>query len=695
MSVRLDQDRTTLRFLAGGGEMGALMRATDWSGTILGDPSDWPQALRTAVRLILNCAHPMYIFWGPQGACLYNDAYRPSIGPERHPGSLGRPAREVWDEIWDIIGPQVEQVMAGQGATWHQNALVPITRNGRREDVYWTYTYSPIDDESAPYGVGGVLVVCTETTETVLSERRARIEGAHFAQLFDQAPSFMAVLRGPEHRFDYTNPGYNKLIGHRKVLGMRVADALPEVSSQGYVDLLDSVYQSGEPFVGQGSKYTMQAEPDGPIDERYLDFVYQPIRNDDGEVEGIFVEGIDVTDRQIAVERTEALTELADRIRDLEDPDDLAYAAAAILGRVLKVSRAGYGTIDKAAETIHIERDWNMPGVNSLAGVLHFRDYGSYIDDLKQGVTVVVPDAYRDPRTAETADALKSISAQSFVNMPVTEQGGFVALLYLNHAAARPWSDGELAFIREVAERTRTAVERRRAEMALRKSEEKLRFLDALASETAKLLDANRILAKITQMVGEHLALSVCAYADMDSDADGFTIRGDWSAPGSRSIVGRYQLRDFGSLAVEKLGAGLPLVINDTSHELPEHEAATFQQIGVSATICMPLVKEGRLIAMMAVHQKNPRLWTDDELALIQEVTERSWAHVQRAGVEAELRASEENFRTLTRAMPNQAWTFPPPVCSTGSTSKSTDTAGRNPEAWTDSNGQGSSIRTT
>ena len=117
---------------------------------------------------MLNTGHPMYIFWGADGACLYNDAYRRSIGPERHPGSLGRPAREVWHEIWDIIGPQIEQVLSGGGATWHEDHLVPITRYGRREDVYWTYSYSPIDDDTAPSGIGGVLVICTETTQKVI-----------------------------------------------------------------------------------------------------------------------------------------------------------------------------------------------------------------------------------------------------------------------------------------------------------------------------------------------------------------------------------------------------------------------------------------------------------------------------------------------------------------------------------------------
>ncbi len=178
---------------------------------------------------------------------------------------------------------------------------------------------------------------------------------------------------------------------------------------------------------------------------------------------------LDVTGRKAAEMRRLALVELGDRIRDGEDPDDLAFASAEILGRTLGVSRAGYGTIDPVAETISIARDWNAPGIRSLAGVLRFRDYGSYIEDLKRGKTVVFADAETDPRTAATADALKAISARSVVNMPVTEQGGFVALLYLNHAEVRPWSADDLAFVREVANRTRTAVERRRAEHDLRR----------------------------------------------------------------------------------------------------------------------------------------------------------------------------------------------------------------------------------
>ena len=159
-------------FLSGGGQMGERIRAFDWRSNPLGTPDQWPQSLRTVVRLMLTTNHPAFAFWGDTNICLYNDAHGASLGPEKNPAMLGQPARVAWDEIWPIIGPQIDSVRAGRGATWPENALIPITRNGRLKDVYWTFSYSPIDEEGAPNGVGGVLVLCTETTQQVLIERR-------------------------------------------------------------------------------------------------------------------------------------------------------------------------------------------------------------------------------------------------------------------------------------------------------------------------------------------------------------------------------------------------------------------------------------------------------------------------------------------------------------------------------------------
>jgi PAS domain S-box-containing protein len=171
---------TSADFLAGGGEMGALTRAYDWSASPLGPPEIWPQSLRTAVRILLNTNHPMFIWWGPELIQFYNDAYRQTMGPERHPSALGQGGRDCWAEIWDIIGPQIEQVMSGGGATWNENQLVPVTRHGRLEQVYWTYGYSPIDEDD---GIGGVLVVCRDVTKEYLAAAALREREAELARV--------------------------------------------------------------------------------------------------------------------------------------------------------------------------------------------------------------------------------------------------------------------------------------------------------------------------------------------------------------------------------------------------------------------------------------------------------------------------------------------------------------------------------
>ncbi|SHG87349.1 hybrid sensor histidine kinase/response regulator [Pollutimonas bauzanensis] len=323
-------------FLRGGGEMGARMRAHDWSSSSLKQPADWPQSLRTAVRLILNTGHPMYIWWGQDGACLYNDAYRESIGSERHPLSLGQPARQVWEEIWDIIGPQIEHVMGGGGATWHEDHLVPITRHGRREDVYWTYSFSPIDDETAPSGVGGVLVVCTETTRKVQAKRRLAEEIERQRRLFQCAPGFIAILRGPEHVFEFVNNAYIRLAGDRNFIGKTVKDAVPDLQDQGYFELLDRVFTSGERFVAQQKPICLARTPGAPFEERFIDFIYEPIVDAEGAVTGIFVEGFDVTDQALA---HAALRDSEARLRELNaDLEREAIARSAVGGRFWQIS---------------------------------------------------------------------------------------------------------------------------------------------------------------------------------------------------------------------------------------------------------------------------------------------------------------------------------------------------------------------
>src|SRR5712692_6461043 len=159
--------------ISGGGEMGALIRAHDWSTSSLGAPESWPQSLKTALSICLGSKFPMFVWWGRALTVFYNDAYIPLAGPVKHPKYLGRPAREQWSEIWDVLGPLTEHVFTTGTATWSENLPLFMIRTGFVEETYFTFSYSPARDESG--AVGGVFCACQETTARVLGERRLKV----------------------------------------------------------------------------------------------------------------------------------------------------------------------------------------------------------------------------------------------------------------------------------------------------------------------------------------------------------------------------------------------------------------------------------------------------------------------------------------------------------------------------------------
>jgi serine phosphatase RsbU (regulator of sigma subunit) len=159
-----------LASFAASSETGALFAATDWAATPLGPVAGWPEQLRAAVEICMSSRFPILVVWGPDLVKIYNEAYRPILGTEKHPAAMGAPAREVWPEIWDVIGPMFQQVLDGGPATWSEDQVLLMERNGYLEEAYFTWSYGPIrlDDGT----VGGVIDVATETTEQVISRRR-------------------------------------------------------------------------------------------------------------------------------------------------------------------------------------------------------------------------------------------------------------------------------------------------------------------------------------------------------------------------------------------------------------------------------------------------------------------------------------------------------------------------------------------
>lgn len=472
-------------FLSGGGEMARLIAALDWSRTPLGPLAQWPDHIRHATALMLRSQVPIVMLWGTSGVMIYNDAYGVFAGT-RHPRLLGSNVLEGWPEVADFNAHVMAVGLAG-GTLHYEDQQLVLDRHGRAEPAWLNLDYSPLlDGEGRP---AGVMAIVVETTAKVAAERRVHGERERLVQLFEQAPSFMAVLAGPEHRFESINPAYQRLVAGRDLIGRTVAEAMPDAAAQGYVKLLDSVYETGRAYTAQSALFA--AETGGQADEHFLDFVYQPIRDDSGAVTHIFVEGVDVTARVRGEQRRAAMAGLSERLREVRDPTAIGHAAAQMLGMMLAASRAGYCSVDHDAEVVRIDRDWVRGAGVSVSGERQLRDYGDFIDVLKRDEVVAIPDVRLDPMTNGHLAGFESFQVRSLVNVPVVEHGKLVALLFVHDEQPRAWSPDDIGLIREVAHRTRVAVERARGERALQDREERLlrsdrrkdEFLATLAHE--------------------------------------------------------------------------------------------------------------------------------------------------------------------------------------------------------------------
>ncbi|WDJ87243.1 PAS domain-containing protein [Xanthomonas campestris] len=300
--------------------MGARMRAHDWSGSALGLPSQWPQSLRSALSICLNSPVLATVLWGPDLVMLYNDAYIPSMA-DRHPWALGQPVSEVWGASWEQVAPPFRRCLQTGEGFEQRHVELPMVRRGVPETTYWNFSAAPIRGEDG--SIVGLFNQGIEITETVRADRLRAAEAERQRRLFEQAPGFTAILHGPEHVFAFVNAAYLRLVGGRDMLGMSVRAGLPELEGQGFYELLDSVYSTGERFVASAVSIQLQRTGTG-AEQRFVDFVYEPVKDDAGRVTGIFVQGFDTTDAQ------QALRESEKRYRMLFENIDAGFCIAEV-----------------------------------------------------------------------------------------------------------------------------------------------------------------------------------------------------------------------------------------------------------------------------------------------------------------------------------------------------------------------------
>lgn len=284
-------------FLQQGGECGVLLRALDWSNHPLGPPDKWPIMLQTTVSIMLGSRQPMLVCWGPEYHTLYNDGYAVLCG-KRHPAVLARPFSEIWYDIWDVVEPMIDRVNAGESIHMDDIALL-LHRNGYAEEAHFSFSYTPLRCDKNH--VVGMFCACAETTEQVMLRREVDHERARLGQIFEEAPSFIVKLHGPEHVIELANPAYMHLIGRSDIIGKPAMQALPEIAGQGYIEILDTVFSTGETMRTDGARVALQRTPSGLLEDRFIDFAFRAVKDPSGNITGVLANGLDVTDRTNAL----------------------------------------------------------------------------------------------------------------------------------------------------------------------------------------------------------------------------------------------------------------------------------------------------------------------------------------------------------------------------------------------------------
>ncbi|MDQ2656490.1 MAG: PAS domain-containing protein, partial [Bacteroidota bacterium] len=311
----------TYHFLEGGGEMGELTRSRDWSRSSVGPIEQWPQSLRTIVDVILHSRAPMLLWWGEDLIQFYNDAYRADLGYEgKHPKALGQKGEECWPEAWHTLKPLIDEVLAG-GAIWREDQLIPVFRNGKVDDGYWTFSYSPVRDESGK--ITGVLVVLNETTRQVRSMEKMEQSERAMRSIVLHAPVGICILDADTLNAEVVNDIFLELSGkgRKQFEGKSLWQIFPELKDR-YSSFLSLVVSTGVPYKGKEERLSLLR--DGVQDTRYLDIAIESLRSwKDQSTWKIMILAIDVTDKVLA---RQAIEESEYRYRTLITESSVAIA---------------------------------------------------------------------------------------------------------------------------------------------------------------------------------------------------------------------------------------------------------------------------------------------------------------------------------------------------------------------------------
>ncbi|HET6725788.1 MAG TPA: PAS domain-containing protein [Gammaproteobacteria bacterium] len=455
-----------------GGGMAALVRAHDWSRTPLGPFESWPQSLRTVVDMALASPLPHLICWGAELTCIYNDAYIPLLGDKHN--ALGVPLLDMWPEAGNLIHSLVQKARAGESSYFEQMPFT-LLRNGRAEQTWFTYAFSPLRDETGT--VAGMLnsgIEMTSSVETTAAHERL------YDALLSTVQDLICVF-DLNHRFAYANQALLTVLGKtwEQAIGRTCLElGYPDWHAAMHDLEIDEVIATRLPVKGE-------VPFSGTLGRRIYEYIFVPIMRPDGTVEAVGGTTRDVTERKRREERDNFLVSLTDALRPMVDTTNIMETASRLLGEYLGVRRCGYGEVDASGEFLTVERDWTDGDMPSMAGTVRMQDFGERVlASFRGGQTVRLEDPFSDSRAIGARAGYPAAGdVRGGIGVPLVKHNRLAAILYVHQTRPRAWSDDEVALVEDVAERTWEAVERSRVEKALRRSEE----LQRLAMDAGRI----------------------------------------------------------------------------------------------------------------------------------------------------------------------------------------------------------------
>lgn len=406
-------------------------------------------ALRTTLSLCLHAQAPMLLVWGEQSRCIYNDACAALLG-ERHPAAFGQPLAELAD---------------GAEAN-HSDA------DARAALTLSTWSCSPVLQAGKPLG----MLYVAGTPAPAAGPPRRESAPAAVSPSLDQSPAFMAVLRGPGYIIESANQRFHELVGQRPLLGRPLLEAMPEVADQGYLELLDEVRRSGRPFIGESMSAYLQRTPGNALDQTFVDFLYQPMRERDGRIDAILVHGFDVTQQRSMASRDSFLLMLEDALQNVSDPRQIIDTSVRLLGEHLQVNRCAFGLAAADGRTMHVISD-HVQDMPSLQGDFPLEVAQGLRDALLENRPWFTTDAMAPGAPDYVAQQYRRSGLRASLAIPLHKHGRLVAAIGVHQRAPRRWLSAEIELVRLVAARCWESMQRAKAQQQLAANEARLRRL--------------------------------------------------------------------------------------------------------------------------------------------------------------------------------------------------------------------------